>query len=113
MPVIAFASLIVEAKHTTLIRDVGQSVLEGVSAIRKRFGKLPDHNLYECATTQNEPLGLHVACVSNSKMMLSRKATGSEFTIYASGKGLRQVWARQRQSSMAGSSRPKTRRLPF
>jgi hypothetical protein len=30
MPVIAFASLVVEAKHTTLIRDVGQSVLEGV-----------------------------------------------------------------------------------
>jgi hypothetical protein len=32
MPVIAFASLIVEAKHATLIRDIGQSVLEGVSA---------------------------------------------------------------------------------
>jgi len=55
MPVIAFASLIVEAKHTALIRDVGQPVLEGVPAIRKRFWKLPDHNLYECATTQNEP----------------------------------------------------------
>jgi hypothetical protein len=50
MPVIAFAGLVVEAKHTTLIRDVGQSVLEGVPAIRKRFWKLPDHNLYECAT---------------------------------------------------------------
>jgi hypothetical protein len=55
MPVIAFASLVVEAKHTTLIRDVGQSVLEGVPAIRKRFRKLSDHNLYECATAQNEP----------------------------------------------------------
>jgi hypothetical protein len=29
MPVIAFARFIVEAKHTTLIRNVGQSVLEG------------------------------------------------------------------------------------
>jgi hypothetical protein len=55
MPVIAFASLVVEAKHTTLIRDVGHSVLEGVPAIRKWIWKLPDHNLYERATTQNEP----------------------------------------------------------
>jgi hypothetical protein len=50
MPVIAFASLVVEAKHATLIRDVRQSVLERVPAVRKRFWKLPDHNLYECAT---------------------------------------------------------------
>lgn len=32
MPVIAFAGLIVEAKHTTLIRDVRQPVFEGVPA---------------------------------------------------------------------------------
>jgi hypothetical protein len=35
----------VGAKHTTLIRDVGQSVLEGVSAVRKWLGKLPYQSL--------------------------------------------------------------------
>jgi hypothetical protein len=70
MPVIAFASLIVEAKRTTLIRDVGQSVLEGVSAIRKRFGKLPNHNLYECAT-----LNMSRSRISRSAFMLLMLAT--------------------------------------
>jgi hypothetical protein len=35
MLVIAFARFVVEAKHTTLIGDVGQSVLEGVFAVRE------------------------------------------------------------------------------
>src|ERR1700722_11620369 len=89
MPVIAFASHIVEAKHTTLIRDVRQPVLEGVPAIRKRFWKLPDHNL-----------GLHVAYPSNTKMMLSTKATGVR--NLASGK----VFCERRGRS-AGSSAPR------
>jgi len=49
MPVIAFASLVVEAKHTTLICDVGQSVLEGVAATRKWLWKLPERMQEYCA----------------------------------------------------------------
>jgi hypothetical protein len=55
MLVITFARFVVETKHTTLIGDVGQSVLEGVFAVRKRFGKLSNYNLHECATAQNQP----------------------------------------------------------
>jgi hypothetical protein len=55
MLVIAFASFIVEANHTALICDVSQAVLEGMLAIRKWLRQLPNHNLYECATAQNQP----------------------------------------------------------
>jgi hypothetical protein len=55
MPVIAFAGFIVEAKHTALISDIGQAVLEGTLAVRKWPRQLPNNNLYECATAQNQP----------------------------------------------------------
>jgi len=55
MLVIAFASYIVEAKHAALIRNVGQAILEDMSALCKWLRQLPNHNLYECATTQNQP----------------------------------------------------------
>jgi hypothetical protein len=50
MLVIALASFIVEAKHTALISDIGQAVLEGMLAVRKWPRQLPNNNLYECAT---------------------------------------------------------------
>jgi hypothetical protein len=55
MFVIAFTRFIVEAKHTTLIRDVGQAVLEDMSATVKWLRELPNHNIYKRATTQNQP----------------------------------------------------------
>jgi hypothetical protein len=55
MLVIAFASFIVEAKHTTLICDLGQAVLEKMSAVRKWLRQLPNHDLYKCAAAQNQP----------------------------------------------------------
>jgi hypothetical protein len=55
MLVIAFASFIVEANRAASIRDVCQAVLEDMSALRKWLRKLSNHNLYECATTQNQP----------------------------------------------------------
>jgi hypothetical protein len=78
MLVIAFTRFVVEAKHATLIRDVGQALLEDMSAARKWLRPLPNHNIYKCATPQNQPfthkqLGLRVAYASNSKMMLSQK----------------------------------------
>jgi hypothetical protein len=50
MLVIALAGFIVEAKHTTLIRDIGQAVLEGMLRVGKGLRQLPNHNLHECAT---------------------------------------------------------------
>ena len=81
MLVIAVAGLVIEAEHAALIGDIGQAVLEDMSAARKWLRKLPNHNHYERATTQNQPfthkqLGFHVAYDSNSKILLSIEATG-------------------------------------
>lgn len=90
MPVVALATLIVEADEALAIQDIDQTVLEGMITGRHRTMQLPYFHLDQATIGQAltvllEQFGLHVGIFDNKQLKVKPHANDSNGSLQTPG----------------------------